>query len=331
MVELKFVNKFYNKQRILNNVSFFIEKGEILGLLGRNGSGKTTTFRAILNLVKPELGTIRWNNKPITPNDLDKIGYLPEQRSLFPKLTVYETVKFFARLKGVSNKQIKEKWTFWAKSLEISDYKHVAIKQLSKGNQQKIQILVSLIHNPSFIILDEPFSGLDPINRGTLIKILKIFLKNGASILFSTHNIYEIEDFCEKIAIINRGKILYFGKILDLKKRYDKNTIFVECLDNDKAIQDKLEQFKNNNDVSILNSNSINFFRAEFSTMNLMEKTIDWAKALPKLIKFEIEYPTLNSIFIDILKKEDQQKRYSYSGFVNNVQDEFNATKENPW
>ena len=206
MLKLENVRKTYGSLVAVDDLSFTVKDGEIFGLLGENGAGKTTTFRMIMGLLEPDKGNITLNGKKIDYNEIDKIGFVTEERSLLTKLTVKEMIEYYGVLKGMDEKDIDKKLDYWLEKFEIKDYKFKKIKELSKGNQQKIQFISAVINDPKLLILDEPFTGLDPINVGLLKKAVKELQKKGCSIIFSSHQMEYIEDFCEQLIILVHGK-----------------------------------------------------------------------------------------------------------------------------
>lgn len=217
------LNKTFSSHQALKNVSVSVSKGEIFGLLGPNGAGKTTLIRIINGILKPDSGTVLFNGKPLTENFHHKIGYLPEERGLYKKMKVGEQLTYLAGLKGLDKKTAQERITFWMEKLEIQHWKNKTIEELSKGMAQKVQFVLTVIHQPELLILDEPFSGFDPINA-ELIKNEIIELKNnGVSIILSTHNMNSVEELCSEIMLMNKGENILSGKVEDIKKQFYQN------------------------------------------------------------------------------------------------------------
>lgn len=229
MLEVKNVSKNYGALKAVDNLSFSVEKGEILGLLGLNGAGKTTTFRMILGLIDDYTGSILLDNKKIDYSVTDRIGFLTEERSLLTKLTVLEQIKFYGVLKGMEEDIIEKKLDYYLDLFKIKDYKNKKIKELSKGNQQKIQFISAIIHEPKLLILDEPFSGLDPINVEMFKNVIMDLKKKGTSIIFSTHRMEHVELFCDKIVILVKGKNVLSGYLKDIKENYKKKNIIINA------------------------------------------------------------------------------------------------------
>lgn len=244
MLKLENVTKYYDEFKAVDNLSFEVKEGEIFGLLGANGAGKTTTFRMIMNLLDPTEGKITLNNKPINYDITDEIGYLTEERSLLLKLTVKELMIYYASLKGMKEEDIKEELKKWLKRFKIEHYENKTIKELSKGNKQKIQFISSIIHKPKLLILDEPFSGLDPINVDMFIDVINELKEKGTMIIFSSHQMNHVELFCEKLMILDHGKAVISGNLKDIKNKYDERKILIKA-DASKAELKKLKGVKN--------------------------------------------------------------------------------------
>ena len=235
MLKVENVTKKYDDLIAVNDLSFTVRKGEIFGLLGLNGAGKTTTFRMILGLLDDYTGNIYLDNRKIDYSITDNIGFLTEERSLLLKLTVLEQIKFYGILKGMRESDIEKELDYYLELFDIKDYKNKKIKELSKGNQQKIQFISSIIHEPKLLILDEPFSGLDPLNVELFKSVILDLKKKGTSIIFSSHRMEHVELFCDKIVVLVKGKSVLEGYIKDIKNNYKKKNIFVVgSIDKDK-------------------------------------------------------------------------------------------------
>ena len=228
MLKLENVSKYYDDFLAVDNLSFEVKPGEIFGLLGVNGAGKTTTFRMIIGLIDVSKGSITLDGKKIGYDVTNNIGFLTEERSLLTKLTVKEQCLFYGRLKGMTNEQILEKLDIFLEKFDIKEYKDKKIKELSKGNQQKIQFITAIINDPKLLILDEPFSGLDPINVELFKEVILDMSKKGSMIIFSSHRMEHVELFCKKLAIMVKGKTVISGYLSDIKKQYRKKNIFVK-------------------------------------------------------------------------------------------------------
>lgn len=291
MLKVEHVTKYYGDLCAVNDLSFEDADGEIFGLLGLNGAGKTTTFRMIMGLIDDYTGTILLDGKKIDYSVTDHIGFLTEERSLLTKMTVLEQITYYGVLKGMEEDSIEKKLDYWLERFDIKDYKNKKIKELSKGNQQKIQFISAIIHEPKLLILDEPFSGLDPINV-ELFKQTILDLKNkGTSIIFSSHRMEHVEMFCEKLVVLVKGKSVINGYLKDIKEEYRKKNIII-CGDIDTK---KLKTVKGVIDIT---KNGDNYL------VKIEDKKYvsDVFKAISKcnnITKFSVEDASLNEIFIE--------------------------------
>ncbi len=226
MLEIQNLEKSFGQKQVLFGVDFRAESGQILGLIGKNGAGKTTIFHSILRFLEYS-GDITFDKQPISQETYRKIGYLPEERSLMPKLTVYEQVRYLANLKGVPNAVVKEKLPQWMERLQVKGKVTDKIKSLSKGNQQKVQLIITLLHEPNLIILDEPFSGLDPVNTEILKQVIIEEKERGATIIFSDHVMTNVEELCDDVVMIRDGKVILDGSVQEVRNQYGKTRLFV--------------------------------------------------------------------------------------------------------
>jgi len=287
--------KRFNFTLAVDNISFTVRPGKIFGLLGPNGAGKTTTIRTILNIIKPTSGEIIFNGNPITYEYYNIIGYLPEERGLYKRSKVIDVLVYFAALKNLSKKDAINFADYWLKKLNIFEYRDKKIEQLSKGNQQKIQLIAAIIHNPSLLILDEPFTGFDPINQQEVKDLILSFVSEGKTIIFSTHQMELAEKLCEDILLIDNGRAVTSGKLTDIKKNFGGNNIRVG-LAGGLISQNQFPEI-----VKIDNYNN-------YSDIQLRDDIIP-SEFLKKLIgKIEVNHfsiiePTLNKIFIDLIKE----------------------------
>ncbi len=291
MLKLEHVTKYYGDFLAVDDLSFEVKSGEIFGLLGVNGAGKTTTFRMITGLLDKTSGKITFNGKKIDYSVTDQIGFLTEERSLLTKLTVLEQAKFYGGLKGMSEKAIIERLDYLLDKLEISEYKNKKIKELSKGNSQKIQFIMSIINSPKLLILDEPFSGLDPINIELFKNLILELKENGTSIIFSSHRMEHVEFFCESLVILVKGKTVLSGNLKEIKDNYRKKNIsIIGDVDTN-----ELKKIKGVNKVTS-NQSEIIVSIEDKSYVNDVFKYVSKCK---NIVKFVVEEPTLNEIFID--------------------------------
>ncbi|MBO9130362.1 ATP-binding cassette domain-containing protein [Bacillus sp. 165] len=218
-LEIRNLKKSFGSNTVVDNLQLSLHKGDVLGLLGRNGAGKTTTIKMILGLLTQDNGDILWNGKPMNREEVS-IGYLPEERGLYVKTKVVDQLRYFAELEGMTRKEANAAIDDWLNKLEIPQYKHKKASELSKGNQQKIQLIATLIHNPELIILDEPFSGLDPVNASMLASIIEEQIQEGKTVIFSSHRMEQVESFCKHIIMLNKGKTVLSGNLQEIKEHY---------------------------------------------------------------------------------------------------------------
>ena len=291
MLKVSEVTKKYGNLTAVNNLSFEVEDGEIFGLLGLNGAGKTTTFRMILGLIDDYKGIITLNNRKIDYSVSDEIGFLTEERSLLTKLTVLEQIIYYGTLKSLSEEVIIKRLDYYLKKFGIMEYKNKKIKELSKGNQQKIQFISAIINEPKLLILDEPFSGLDPINVELFKEIILELKKKGTSIIFSSHRMEHVELFCDRLVVLVKGKSVLSGYLSDIKNDYRKKNITV-IGDID---EDKIKKVDGVIDISCEKNEYIISIKDD-SYVNILFKEI--AK-YDNITKFSVEDPSLNEIFIN--------------------------------
>ena len=290
MLKVENVRKKYGDLVAVDNLSFEVADGEIFGLLGLNGAGKTTTFRMIMNLLDDYEGTILLDNEKVSYKTTDKIGFLTEERSLLTKLTVLEQVIYYGVLKGMAEDKIEKELDYWLDIFKIKEYKYKKIKELSKGNQQKIQFITAIIHHPKLLILDEPFSGLDPVNVELFKDIILKLKQEGTSIIFSSHRMEHVELFCEKLVVLVKGKSVLSGYLKDIKNDYrQKNIHVIGDIDISKIEKlDYVKEIDTNNDEYIIKITDNKYTNELFKEISKYKN----------ITKFIVEEPTLNEIFI---------------------------------
>ena len=282
--------KFVGKQAV-DNISFEVDKPGVFGLLGTNGAGKTTTIRMLLGIIKKDTGEITWNGKKVERKSVN-FGYLPEERGVYPKTKIYDQLMYFAKLKGMSQKDADAAIKKWAKVLKVEEYIPMPAEKLSKGNQQKIQFMTAIIHDPELIVLDEPFSGLDPVNSEILKNVIIDLVKDGKYIIMSSHQMASIEEFCTDILILNKGKTVLKGNLKEIKEGYRANRLE---LSTDKNIDEYIKEFGMEIEFSKNNEYSIKI-DSEEKAHQLLERLVT---NHVEVDKFEIKKPTLNDIFIE--------------------------------
>ena len=288
---LKDVSKTFVGKKAVDNISFELNKPGVFGLLGTNGAGKTTTIRMLLGIIKKDSGEITWNGKVVDRKSVN-FGYLPEERGVYPKTKIYNQLMYFAELKGMKKEEAEEEIKNWAQKLKVEEYLDKPAEKLSKGNQQKIQFMTAVIHNPELLVLDEPFSGLDPVNTELLKNIIINLVKEGKYIIMSAHQMSTIEEFCSDILILNKGKTVIKGNLKEIKDTYPANRVQIETNENIetdiKKLGFEIENIKNYSyTVKIFDEQKAHELLKELVIKGI---TID---------KFEIMKPTLNDIFIE--------------------------------
>lgn len=229
MLEVHHLTKTFGDLCAVDDVSFAIEPGKVIGIIGQNGSGKTTIFRMILNFLTPEMqGKVLWKGKPLTNSIYDVVGYLPEERGLYDKLTIEQQIVYFAELRGMKRQDVLSKIDDWLRRFNVKGKRTDKIKTLSKGNQQKVQVIATLIHEPELIILDEPFSGLDPVNADFLKQGILTLRDKGSCIIFSSHNMSNVEEICDKLVMIHHGKRILYGEVNEVRESFGRTRIELE-------------------------------------------------------------------------------------------------------
>ena len=292
-IEAKNLVKIYGDRSVVNDVTFYMDKGEVVCLLGPNGAGKTTTFRMIMSLLEPTKGKITLNGKEVGYDICEHIGFLTEERSLMTKLTVKEQVVYYATLKGMKEKEILKKLDYWLDRFGVSEYKERKIKELSKGNQQKIQFITAIIHEPDLLVLDEPFTGLDPINVELFMSVIREFKEKGKMILFSSHRMEHVELFCEKLVILLKGKTVLSGSLKEIKKNYRKKIIRI----NGNVDVEKLKKTKG---ILEVEKEALDLI-VKIESDEYVEEVFKVVKQGSDITKFVVEDASLNEIFVSLV------------------------------
>lgn len=297
-LEVKNLSKTFDGVHAVDNASFVVPEGSVFGLIGRNGAGKTTTIRMMMNIYMPDSGEVILRGSKVGQEFKNKVGYLPEERGLYKKMKVLETLMFFAEVKGKSGKKVEKNAMEYLKRFDLADRKLSKIEDLSKGNQQKIQFITTVLHDPEFIILDEPFSGLDPINTNLLKEIILEKRKEGRIIIFSTHNMDFAEKMCDHLAMIDNGKIILSGSIAEIKSRFSQKNVSlnyegdISFLENHPIIE-KISDFGNTTGIRV---------KEQEHTQQLLKMLVE-KNVLVK--KFDANDITLQEIFIELAGSEE--------------------------
>lgn len=295
MLVVKHLTKKYKNVVAVNNLSFTVNEGKIFGLLGPNGAGKTTTIRTVLNIIKPTSGEISFFNRSISSDFFNQIGYLPEERGLYKKSRVNEVILYFAVLKNMPRFEAQKQSNYWLSKLELEKYRNNRIEELSRGNQQKVQFITSVIHNPRLLILDEPFSGFDPINQQIIRETILSFVNEGKLIILSTHLMDMAEKMCSDILLLNSGKEVCSGPLSQLKKNFGGNVVELGFEGNNELIKNlpyvkAIDNYNNYAEVQLADSIEPYIFLRDIA-------------GKIKINHFRIIEPTLNKIFIDMIKQ----------------------------
>ncbi len=297
-LEVRDLRKSFGENEVLHGISFSVESGNALGLLGRNGAGKTTTIRILMNVFKGNAGAVLLDGKPFDPAK-HQIGYMPEERGLYPKKTVSEQLIYLGMLRGLSAKKAKENMKKWLAKMEVSEYENRKLETLSKGNQQKVQLAQTLITDPKIIILDEPFSGLDPVNSQILKDVISEQIQQGKLVIFSSHQMSYVEEFCQQIAILNHGDVVLSGELKEIKREFGRDRLVVSSLEEipeelahrlRDTFADLLEVEKVQKDRLIIRK------KASDAKLKILERLVEQDVDLEFFGMYE---PSLNDIFVE--------------------------------
>nr|WP_300840121.1 ATP-binding cassette domain-containing protein [uncultured Acetatifactor sp.] len=303
-LEVKEIRKSFGEKEVLHGVSFQVDSGSALGLLGRNGAGKTTTIRILMDVFHADSGEICLDGRKFVPSK-QQIGYLPEERGLYPKRTVMDQMLYLAALRGMRSPDAKKSAEKWLARLEVSEYASRKLETLSKGNQQKVQLAATLVCDPEIVILDEPFSGLDPVNSQILKDVVNELIAGGKLVIFSSHQMSYVEEFCDNIAVIDHGQVVLAGELKEIKKEYGKNRLMLA------AENYSLEQLAEKTEREWSNLVSVSGRKKEFLILELkegadrrgfMEKLVDSDVTVEKFGRYE---PSLNDIFVSKVGEEE--------------------------
>jgi ABC-2 type transport system ATP-binding protein len=289
VVELAGVTKAYENKVAVNHLSLSIEAGQMFGLLGPNGAGKTSSIRMMMGITIPDTGRISLFEKPFDRKSLERVGYLPEERGLYKKMKVIDQLVFFGQLHGLAPDEAQKRATAWAKRMEITDALHKKTEELSKGMQQKIQFIACLLHDPGLIVMDEPFSGLDPVNAVLVEETLLELKDQGKAILFSTHRMDQVEKLCDSICLINNGEAMLAGNLREIKSRYERNRVIVEF--------EGSPAFLNSAEIAEAKNYS-GHAEIKLHPHGNAQKLLQEAASMATIYRFELVEPSLEEIFI---------------------------------
>ena len=289
-LQVEQVTKQFGDYTAVNQIDLQVKPGEIYGLLGANGAGKTTTMRMVLGIIYPDSGRILWNGKPFSKDLAHNLGYLPEERGLYPKVRVNEQILYLAELRGMSRKDADQALKKWLDRFGVGEYYHKRVEELSKGNQQKIQFIAAVIHNPGILILDEAFSGLDPVNVELLKQIVLDLRNQGTAILFSTHRMDHVEELCQNITILKKSKTVLQGNLQAIKNSFPKDTVVL-------ATQAPVAGLQEIHGVSSIETNGREYL-IKVSNLQAVQEILHLATRQTEVFRFQIMEPTMNEIFI---------------------------------
>jgi len=290
-LEIRHLGKQYGEVKVVDDISLTVKSGEAFGLLGGNGAGKTTTIRSVLGLLEHERGEVLWNGKPFLSNR-PSVGYLPEERGLYPKETVSEQLIYLARLEGMKKAAAQSALKTWLERLGIAEHEHKRVEQLSKGNQQKVQIISALIHDPDLVILDEPFSGLDPVNADMLASVVKEQIAKGKALVFSSHQMMQVEQFCEQICILKRGRVQIDGRLSEIKRSYGLSNLILRS-------EADLMPFLETRGLTDIRRDAQEWTLKVNNEAQAHELMRELGQAGVPMLKFELKEPSLHEIFIE--------------------------------
>ena len=290
-LELKDVCKVFGDKEAVHKINLKLDKPGVYGLLGTNGAGKTTTIRMILGIIKKTSGTVTWNGKEVVRENVN-FGYLPEERGVYPKTKVYDQLLYFAKLKGMKKEEASKAIDYWLKRLEVEEYRNMLADKLSKGNQQKIQFITAILHDPELVVLDEPFSGLDPINTEILKGVMKELISKDKYIIMSSHQMASVEEFCTDITILNRGKTVLQGNLPKIKNSYKSDKIEI-------STEEPIEDFIKKSGLEILEKREEDYILKIQSEEQGHEILKELMNQNVGIRKFEMKKPSLNEIFIE--------------------------------
>jgi ABC-2 type transport system ATP-binding protein len=293
MLKASNLKKRFTTVQAVDDVSLSVDRGEVFGLIGPNGAGKSTTIRILLNILTADSGTVTFDGQPVSPAILNKIGYLPEERGLYQKNKLMDAVLYFASLKGLAVAEARARAELLFKRFDLTDYANRKIEELSKGNQQKVQFIIAILHNPDYVVLDEPFAGLDPVNQILLKDILQELKQQGKAIIFSTHQMDSAERLCDRLCLINHGKIVLEGTVRSVKQQFGKDAVRLE-FSGDGAFLSELPMVAQSTIYE-------NFAELVLKPQTQSREVLNAVAGRLELRKFEFVEPSLNSIFIHVV------------------------------
>jgi ABC-2 type transport system ATP-binding protein len=295
-VELNHVVKSYGDRVVVSDISFTVNQREVFGLIGPNGAGKTTTIRMMMDIIKPDSGEVRVLGEKLTEASKNKIGYLPEERGLYRKLSAIDSIVYLASLKGIDRQLAKKKAEGLLKQVDMLPHKDKKIEELSRGMGQIVQFLVTIIHDPQLIILDEPFAGLDPVNTELLKDMIRELRNQGKAVILSTHRMNEVEELCDRIFMINKGRAVLYGKLAEIKSRYQSNSVILEFQGELGEIEGVTQKRRDKQVVELM-------LTGETTPQQVLERLVSRGIVVNR---FEVATPTLNEIFLKVVGRNNE-------------------------
>ena len=293
-VEVNHLTKSFGSVKAVDDVSFQVEKGEIFGLLGPNGAGKTTTIRLILDIFKPDRGQVAVLGGPMTEAKKEQIGYMPEERGLYQDIPLERCLVYLGTLKGLSADEVRARASEYLEQFDLAEHRNKKVKELSKGMQQKAQIIATILHQPELIILDEPFSGLDPVNTRMVKSLLLDLHRQGVTIIMSTHQMHQVEEMCDRILLVDHGQVLLYGELAGIRRRYSGHAVVLQA-EQELPSLDGIEAVEPHNSAVLLT------LAAGVEPQMILQQLV--AQQV-KLERFEIATPTLDEIFVQVVQGE---------------------------
>jgi ABC-2 type transport system ATP-binding protein len=300
MLQISGVNKSFDSFHAVTDLSFTVSRGQVYGLLGPNGAGKTTTIRMVMQILLPDSGTIELFGKPLSPGLNDKIGYLPEERGLYRKMKVLDTVVFFGEMKGLPRAEAVKRGARWIERFELGEWRGKKVEELSKGMQQKVQFICTILHRPDLLILDEPFTGLDPVNVGMIKDVMLELKRDGSTVIFSTHQMEQVEKLCDSICLIHKGRNVLSGTLSDVKNRFGSHRIQMQYQGNARFLKDPslVEGFDDYGQ----------YVEIRLSPKAGSQDVLKRAAEEVTVNRFEIAEPSLNEIFIKTVQSRGEDR-----------------------
>ena len=298
-VEISHISKSFGALKAVDDVSFDVKKGEIFGLLGPNGAGKTTAIRVLLDIFKPEHGSVSILGGPMTEGKKNRIGYMPEERGMYQDIPLDRCLVYLGSLKGLAPVEVGNRITSYLERFDLASSRHKKVKELSKGMQQKAQLITTLIHKPELVIIDEPFSGLDPINTQMVKDLLREQRDQGVTILMSTHQMHQVEELCDRIVLIDHGRTVLYGRLDEIQRQFSGHAVVVRTPDELPTLPGVEHIERHNSSAYRLN------LAASTSTQDVLRLLVEHGT---RIDQYEIATPTLDEIFIRVVQQDDQER-----------------------